>query len=512
MSQNRKASRRTTLLASVALVALGAIAVPVLEPYAVNAATEATAVPAAPGSLVTADGSYSAIVKQDKPAVVTVMVEVKPGEDQNAQMQGQMPPGMEDFFRRFFGDNGPMPGGPQGGPQQQQRVQRALGSGFIISPDGVIVTNNHVIDKASKITVTLDDGKQYKAKLLGADPRTDLAVLKIDAKNLPTLQWGDSDTAEVGDKVIAIGNPFGVGTTVTAGIISARGRDLHNGPYDDFLQVDAAINHGNSGGALINTSGQVIGITAAIYSPNDGSVGVGFAIPSDMARKIVGELEKDGTIQRGYLGVMIQPVTEDIAQAVGLSDKGGALVSAVTADTPAAKAGLKVGDVILSVDGKDVSTPRDLSLRIAETKPGDKADLTVWRDGGKTSVDVTTASLPDEMQTASAAPTPQEKSPAAVPELGLQVQPIQPDERDQLGLADNQNGVVVTEIDPNSDAADKGLQPGDVILSVNSAPVTSVGDVEKAVKATEKSGHDVALLLIARQGTQQFVALPIKAS
>ncbi|MGN6550991.1 MAG: trypsin-like peptidase domain-containing protein, partial [Pararhizobium sp.] len=292
--------------------------------------------------------SFAPIVAAVKPAVVTVTV--KMGTD-DASSQGMTPfePGspMDQFFRPFFGDNG-NGNGPQGFPhvQPHQHETEALGSGFIIKSNGTIVTNNHVVDHASSIKVTLDDGSTYDAKVLCKDPKTDLAVLKIDAKkDLPTVAWDDSDKLQLGDPVLALGNPFGIGTTVTSGIVSARGRDLHDGPYDDFIQVDAAINHGNSGGPLVDMHGRVVGINSAIYSPNGGNVGVGFAIPSNQASAIVAKLIQNGSIERGFIGVQIQPVTDEIAGAIGLDGTDGALVASVGKDTPAEKAGIKTGDV-----------------------------------------------------------------------------------------------------------------------------------------------------------------------
>ncbi len=349
---------------------------------------------AAPGAAVAAPaasgGSFAPIVSADKPAVVTVTTVIKAentGNDETSQLGGNSP--FDEQFRQFFRDQGiPL---PDQAPQQRpaQRAE-ALGSGFVVTADGYIVTNNHVIDKASSITVTLDDGSQVPAKLVGADPKNDLAVLKIKpAKPLATVAWGDSDGLRVGDQVLAIGNPFGIGTTVTAGIVSARGRDLHSGPYDDFIQIDAPINRGNSGGPLVDAAGRVVGINTAIYSPNGGSVGVGFAIPSDQAQKVVAELMKDGSIQHGFIGVEIQPVTADIADAIGLHQAEGALVADVNNGTPAAKAGLKAGDIITAFGGSPVKSPRDLSRMVADLSPGTSKSLSVWRTGEAKDLSIT---------------------------------------------------------------------------------------------------------------------------
>ncbi len=523
MSNQKPNNRpRNLLMASVALSAFAAFAVPAFHQGQALADTGAGTVASqsAGDSLVGADGSWAALVRQDRPAIVTIITRVPmPAQARMQGMPGNGQSPYDQFFRQFFGQNGVpgMPGEPQGQGQGQDSVvpeTQALGSGFIISSDGVIVTNNHVVDGARKISVTLDDGREFQAKVLGTDPRTDLAVLKIEASNLPTLKWGDSDHAQVGDKVVAIGNPFGVGTTVTAGIISARGRDLHNGPYDDFLQVDAAINHGNSGGALISTDGKVVGITSAIYSPNNGSVGVGFAIPASLAQKIVAGLQSNGAIERGYLGVRIQSVDADMASALGLDHKTGALVAEVTADTPAAAAGLQVGDVVLAVDGKEMADARALTKTIADIRPGNQTDLTIWRNGSKIDAKVTLGTLPGTDQMASNDQAPQQNGSVGpeVPELGLSLSVLSPADRAQLGLDAGQQGVLVQRVKPQSAAADQGIAAGDVILSANTAPVTNPGDVKAAVKSAQDKGRKAVMLLVERQGEQRFVAIPLSAS
>ena len=505
---------RSLLLATATMTAMSAFAVPVFHPGIVQAEI------AHDQSLVGPDGSFAELVRRDKPSIVTVTTRMPaPARMQMRGMPGNGQSPYDQFFRQFFGQNGPqggpvpgMPGGPQG-PDGAGPDAQALGSGFIMGADGVIVTNNHVVDGATKISVTLDDGREFPATVLGTDPRTDIAVLKIDATGLPALQWGDSNHAEVGDKVIAIGNPFGVGTTVTAGIISARGRDLHNGPYDDFLQVDAAINHGNSGGALLSTDGKVVGITSAIYSPNDGNVGVGFAIPASLAQHIVASLENGGSIERGYLGIRIQSVDDAMAQALGLDTKGGALVAEVTDGTPAADAGLKVGDVVLAVDGKDVADARALTRTVADLKPGSDTTLTLWRDGKKTEASVKLGTLPGQDQMASAEQPG--KSPQAgpnVPELGLGLTALTDQDRQQLGLSDGQSGVLVNSVASNSAAADQGISAGDVILSAGTTPVARPDDVMAAVKSAQDQGRKAVMLLVAHQGDQRFVALPVKTS
>jgi serine protease Do len=385
MSTILKGYRAAALLGAAVIIAPLSVAA-----FATNnvaaAAAPAPALATAPGSA----GSFAPVVSADKPAVVTITTVIKAenaGSDAAAPSGGGSP--FDEQFRQFFREQGiPMP--DQAPQQQQSQRAEALGSGFVVSADGYIVTNNHVIDKAQRITVTLDDGSQVPAKLIGADPKNDLAVIKIKpAAPLATVSWGDSDTLRVGDQVLAIGNPFGIGTTVTSGIVSARGRDLHSGPYDDFIQIDAPINHGNSGGPLVDAKGQVVGINTAIYSPNGGSVGVGFAIPSDQAQKVVAKLMKDGSIEHGFIGVQIQPVTADIADAIGLGKPQGALVADVNGGTPAAKAGLKAGDVITALGGSPVKSPRDLSRMVADLSPGTAQNLSIWRTGKSKNVSIT---------------------------------------------------------------------------------------------------------------------------
>ena len=339
--------------------------------------------------------SFADIVAADKPAVVTITTKI-------AQANGspdapQFGPGSpyDEFFRQFFGNNGPMPQPMRSRPGGQ--VVEALGSGFTIGSEGTIVTNNHVIDGAGEIKVTLDDGQDFAAKLVGRDAKTDLAVLKIEAgKPLPTIAWGDSHKLRAGDGILAIGNPFGIGTTVTSGIVSARGRDLHNGPYDDFIQVDAAVNHGNSGGPLVDIYSKVVGINTAIYSPNGGNVGVGFAIPSDQAEKIVARLMRDGSIEHGYIGVQIQPMTKAVANALGLGRAEGALVSDVFPDSPASHAGLKTGDVVTTFGGKPVASPDDLLRLVADVAPDTTNKVTIWRGDKQINLSVTIGGSADE--------------------------------------------------------------------------------------------------------------------
>ena len=513
--------RRIFALAGAAVIAAPLALTPILSTGHANAELPSQPATSAeqklPSNFQAPVGSFAPIVSAVKPAVVTVTTKIKSenassssSSDQNGGMTPFQPGSpMDQFFRQFFGENGHN----QMMPHMPQRQEEALGSGFIIKSNGTIVTNNHVIAHASSIKVTLDNGQKYDAKLIGRDAKTDLAVLKIDAgKPLPTVSWDNSDNLKLGDPVLAIGNPFGIGTTVTSGIVSARGRDLHNGPYDDFIQVDAAINHGNSGGPLVDMHGKVVGINSAIYSPNGGNVGVGFAIPSNQASQIVAKLIQSGSIERGFIGVEIQPVTGDVAGALGLEKDKGALVASVGKDLPASKAGIKTGDVITSFNGQEVSGPRDLARKVADVTPGSSSTITVWRDNksqklsisvGKFKNDVTAQNFnSDNGNTQNGAQGMQ------VPKLGFSLSDITPDARQNYSLSKNEQGAVVDNVDPNKVAADHGLKEGDVIVSVNQQKVTSAGEADKAIKEAEKSGRKSVLLLIERNGKQSFVALP----
>ena len=459
------------------------------------------------------NGSFAPIVAADKPAVVTVTTVMKAQPEtmsEDSPFDGGSP--FDDYFRQFFGDQAtPMPKTP---PQQQSQRAEALGSGFIVGSDGTIVTNNHVIDGATSIKVTLDDGTELPAKLVGRDAKNDLAVLKVKAdKSLPTVKWGDSDKLMPGDQVLAFGNPFGIGTTVTAGIVSARGRDLHSGPFDDFIQIDAPINHGNSGGPLVDVAGNVVGINAAIYSPNGGSVGVGFAIPSDQAEKVVAKLMKGGDIQYGYLGVQIQEVTPDVASAMGLDHPGGALVSEVTDGSPAAKAGMKNGDVITGFAGQEIKDPKDLSRAVADVAPGARETLNVWRNGKAMQISADVGRNSDDAKTASAQGSDgksQEQS-LRVPSLGLGLTDLTPDVRAQLNLTDDQRGALVERVNPDKAASAAGIQPGDVIVGVDQTPVKNARQANQAIAQAGKSGRKSVLLLVDRGDAQIFVAVPFAA-
>ncbi|MGH7845677.1 MAG: DegQ family serine endoprotease [Candidatus Binatia bacterium] len=403
------------------------------------------------------------------------------------------------FPDQIFGENFPFPGFRVPIPQQPEQFKRqGMGSGFIIRKDGLILTNNHVVENAQEITVTLSDKQQYKAKILGRDPKTDLAVIKIEPKaSLPAATLGNSDALRVGDWVMAIGNPFGLSNTVTTGIVSAKGRMIGAGPYDDFIQTDASINPGNSGGPLFNMAGEVVGINTAIFSQSGGNIGIGFAVPANLVRSLVPELETKGTVTRGWLGVAVQPVTPDLARSFGLDKERGALVGDVMPQGPADKAGIKRGDVIVSYDGKKIDESSALPGLVASTPVGKTVSVEVMRDGKTRTLSVAISKLND--QTA-AANTKEQKS-----DWGLAMQNIRPEERRQMGLTAKE-GVLVASVMPNSPAAEAGIQPGDVILQVNHASVASAQGVkDEAAKA--KTDQPLLLLLRRADGSTMFAAL-----
>jgi serine protease Do len=428
--------------------------------------------------------SFADLAAQVAPAVVNIKV---------------MSVAKTDFPDQLFGENFPFPGFRMPAPQQPEQYRRqGTGSGFIIRKDGLILTNNHVVENAQEITVTLSDKQQYKAKILGRDPKTDLAVLKIDAKTaLPAVTLGDSDALRVGDWVMAIGNPFGLTNTVTTGIVSAKGRMIGAGPYDDFIQTDAPINPGNSGGPLFNLAGDVVGINTAIFSQSGGNIGIGFAIPVNLVKNLVPELETKGTVTRGWLGVSVQPVTPDLARSFGLDKEHGALVGDVMAQGPAEKAGIKRGDVIVSYDGKKIDESATLPALVASTPVGKTVPVEVMRDSKLMTIKVAVGKLNDSTVALNAQ---QEKG-----KWGLAMQNIRPEERRQMGLTGS-DGVLVTSVMPGSPAADAGVQPGDVILQVNQAAVKSVEDVKTEV-AKAKADKPLLLLLRRADGSTSFAAL-----
>jgi serine protease Do len=464
---------------------------------------EATAPATAPLGLapVVNQAGFADLAAKVGPAVVNIATTA--GADQTAEQappnfQGQMPnfpPGSQfgELFRHHFNGQDQMRSGPA----------HALGSGFIVDPAGYVVTNNHVVDHAHEVKVTLTDGQTYTAKVLGRDAKTDLALLKIEAgKPLPYVAFGDSAKERVGDWVIAVGNPFGLGGTVTAGIVSAHDRNLDNGPYDDYLQIDAPINPGNSGGPLFNQSGQVVGIDTAIYSPNGGSVGIGFAIPSNVATKVVAQLRENGKVERGWLGVAMQPLTPALASAIGHPAAKGVIVDKVMDDSPAAKAKLREGDVITAFNGEAITGPRDLAMDVANAAGGSAVKLTILRDGKQSEVSVSIGQQPT--QQASREPDATDASP-----VGMALTALTRDEQQQLGLDPSVRGVVVAQVTPGSKAEESGVQSGDVIVRVGNQVVTSPAEASAKIKAAEQDKKEAVPLLVVRDGTTYYLALQL---
>ncbi|MDE1173886.1 MAG: Do family serine endopeptidase [Parvibaculaceae bacterium] len=488
--------RRTRSLA-MALAAAGVIGSSVLagsvSPLRAESLTPGpiNTQPVAPGAPVSGHpASFADLVEKVSPAVVSIRVVEEETVGASEMPDNPFPPGSP--FEHFFDQL--QPKGPDGKPMKRKAM--AQGSGFIISPDGFIVTNNHVVEGGKEITVVFKDGTEETAKLIGRDPKTDLALVKVKpTKPLPYVQFSKKDTLRVGDWVVAVGNPFGLGGSVTAGIVSARGRDIGSGPYDDFIQIDAPINKGNSGGPTFDVDGNVVGVNTAIYSPSGGSVGIGFAIPAETVSSVIEQLKTHGKVVRGYLGVTIQPLDKDIASSLGLEADKGAIVAQVSPDSPAAKAGIKQGDVILKLGDEDMPDARAVSRHVAALQPGDKAVVTIWRDGKKQAVNVNIGTFPDNLDTASAAPADAAK-PKTATSLGLSLQ-------------GGKDGVVIQNVDPNSDAADKGVQTGDVILNVDGKGAKAPADVVDAVAAAKKAAKKSVLLLIRTGGQQRFVALTL---
>ncbi len=494
----------------------------------------ALAVPASLPSSAYARGapdSFADLAARLQPAVVNISSsqKVEQRADRGPEVPG-FPPGspFEQFFRDFLDRN--KPGQGQGQNPGQRRGERqtpredgqgggsgravSLGSGFIIDPSGYIVTNNHVIDGADEISVTLTDNTTLKAKLVGKDERVDLAVLKVETDHpLTAVPFGDSDTARVGDWVLAIGNPFGLGGSVTAGIVSARGRDIRQGPYDDFIQTDAAINRGNSGGPLFNMDGQVIGINTAIYSPSGGSVGIGFSVPANLAKAVVMQLKQYGHARRGWLGVRIQQVTPDIAEALGLKDSQGAMVAGVNDGGPADKAGIKNGDVILKFNNQDVKEMRTLPRIVAETEIGKMVPVVLWRDRHDTTVQASVGELPDDVQQASTSPTAPPEKPAnrsmMLSGLGARLSPLTNELREQYKLAADQKGVVVTDVQSDGPAAARGVKAGDVIVEVQQEPVTTPQDVQDRLDKYKKQNRKTVLMLVQNGDGMRWIPVPL---
>ncbi len=486
------------------------------------AAVAARQNPAAPPRLLDQGQpfSFADLVEHVSPAVVTVVVDRETTGPQVAGLD-DIPAPFRDFFRQFGGDGqgqgqGQGQGG-RGGGQNRQRTQRsqAMGSGFIIDPSGYIVTNNHVVDDGKKISVKLPNGREYEAHLVGADKDTDVALLKVDGvKDLPIVAFGDDRRLRVGDWVVAVGNPFGLGGTVTAGIVSSIGRDIGNGPYTDYLQIDAPINQGNSGGPTFDLTGRVVGMNTAIFSPSGGSVGIGFAIPASTVKAMVDQLKDHGSVSRGWLGVQIQSLTPDMAASLGVGNAKGAIVASVVDDSPAAKAGFHQGDVIVTLNGADVDDNRDLTRRVASLRAGEKADFSVLRDGQKKNISATIGPRPDQMASADQPQTPNRadrgnRQASTSTSLGLDLMPLNAQTREQFNVDGKLAGVVVSNVDPNSEAAEKGFRPGDVIVQIGNKTARTPADVEQGIADAKKAGRDNVLLLVAGDQGQHYVALKV---
>ncbi|MGE5506130.1 MAG: DegQ family serine endoprotease [Actinomycetota bacterium] len=459
-----------------------------------------------------APGSFADLAEKLLPSVVNISTTQTVRNPERGAEMPQFPPGspLEEFFKEFMERQG------RGGVDAPPRRATSLGSGFIIDPAGFIVTNNHVIQDADEISVKLHDDSVFTANVVGRDTKTDLALLKIDPgkKQLPAVAWGSSDESRVGDWVLAIGNPFGFGGTVTAGIVSARARDINAGPYDDFLQTDAPINRGNSGGPMFNMKGEVIGINSAIISPSGGSIGIGFAIPSALARPVIDDLKKYGKTRRGWLGIRIQSLDPELADSMGLPDQHGALVAKVDDAGPAAKAGLKAGDVILRFDGKDISEMRRLPRVVAETPINKKVEVVVWRDGKRQNVEATVGEMPEEqVEQAKAEGTkpaqPQTAGQQAVPGTGMTVAALTPQLREKFGVDDNTKGIVVVDVRTDTPAAEKGLRPGDVIIEAGQKPMRAAADLIKLVEESRKAGQKSLLLRVENPQQLRYVALSL---
>lgn len=461
----------------------------------------------------TPDG-FADLAERLQPAVVNIST-TQVLSDRGPEMP-QFPPGspFDEFFKEFFDKRGGGNGNGNGSQSPIPRRATSLGSGFIIDPEGYVVTNNHVIQDAEEITVILYDDTVLKAEVVGRDPKVDVALLKVETKRkLPSVNFGDSDHARVGDWVMAIGNPFGLGGTVTAGIISAKTRDINAGPYDSFIQTDASINRGNSGGPLFNMDGDVIGINTAIFSPSGGSVGIGFATPSNLAKQVIADLRKYGKTRRGWLGVRIQSVTDEIAESLGLKRTYGALVSSIQQGSPAATAGVQVGDVVLEFNGREIKEMRRLPAIVAETEIGSKVAMEVWRNGKRESLKVTVGELAENDDQASDEPAkdtaPVNTNDTPIAALGISVVSISDATRERFDIPADAKGLVVTEVNGKSQASEKGLRPGDVIAEANQTSLNTPADLDFQVAKAKDSGRKSLLLLVQNASGMRFIALPL---
>ena len=443
---------------------------------------------------------FADIVEKVKPSVISVRVKMDVGAEASGLSDQDNPFGPNSPFKFFFRRFGQEAPGMRGQSPRRQ-FTTGQGSGFFISADGYAVTNNHVVDKAESVEVTTDDGKIHQAKVIGTDPRTDLALIKVDGDNFPFVRLADQ-APRIGDWVLAVGNPFGLGGTVTAGIVSARGRDIGAGPYDDFIQIDAPVNKGNSGGPTFDVDGNVIGVNTAIFSPSGGSVGIAFAIPSDTVKTVIGQLKDHGKVTRGWIGVQIQPVTADIADSLGMKQAHGALVAEPQEGSPAAKAGIKSGDVIVSLNGETIADARTLARRISSLAPGAAVQIGVFRDGKEQQLSMTLGELPKERQ-ASAAPTSIPAQGSDLASLGLSLAPA----AKVNGAGDE--GVVVTQVDPDGAAAARGFKTGDVILDVGGQPVSAPADVSRVMSEAKTGGKHTVLMRVKSEEGTRFVAVPV---
>ena len=496
------AARRLTLLGSVAVVGS---AMMLAAPYGGKLATPALA---APQTAQQGPVGFSDLVAKVKPAVISVRVKMEqnaaatmegPGNDEGASPFEGMP--FEKFFRRYGFENGP--NGSNNGPKMRmpRHEVTGLGSGFFISADGYAVTNNHVVDHADTVQVTTEDGSIYTAKVIGTDPKTDLALIKVEGKKDFAYVTFEDEAPRVGDWVVAVGNPYGLGGTVTAGIISAQGRDIGSGPYDDYIQIDAPINKGNSGGPTFDTNGKVIGVNTAIFSPSGGSVGIGFDIPAATVKTVIAQLKDKGSVTRAYIGVQVQPVTAAIAESLGLKKAEGALVAEAQPDAPAAKAGIQAGDVVTAVNGTSVKDSRDLARQISTMAPGSSAKLDILRKGESKTIEVTLAAMPNQKQ--ANASDHENNGAAGAPHLGLSVAPA-----NEVAGAGN-SGVVVTNVDPDGPAAEHGFNSGDVILEVGGKSVSSAAELRKALADAKSEGKHDVLMRVKTADNTHFVAMPI---
>jgi serine protease Do len=498
-------ARRLLLLATVG--ALG-VAGATVGPNALHQAGLPTYAAAANAAeIAQRPAGFADLVEKVKPAVISVRVKVK-ADSEMMSFNGDMPfpknSPMERFFRQFGMPEFGMPNDenmPDNQVQPRGHFVTGQGSGFFVTADGYAVTNNHVVDKAKAVEITTDDGKTYDAKVIGTDPRTDLALIKVDGRgDFPFVQLADK-TPRIGDWVVAVGNPFGLGGTVTAGIVSARDRDIGSGPYDDYIQIDAPVNRGNSGGPTFDMEGNVVGVNTAIFSPSGGSVGIAFDIPAETVKTVVAQLKDKGFVSRGWIGVQIQPVTSDIAESLGLKGTEGALVAEPQADSPAAKAGIVSGDVITAVNGHAVKDAHDLAKQIGSITPGATVKLTVWRKGEEKGFSLTLRELPKSREARATKPD-SEATVAGLPKLGMIVAPA------EEVAGSGSEGVVVTEVDPDGVASEHGLKSGDIILEVGGSKVATAEDIRKAMGDAQKNGKHAVLMRVKSDNATKFVAIP----